>query len=213
MIDVPVSLDALNLVLISKALGNHQRETTPGRQATDSVLYGLNGHIVRIAIPMLVPQKTQIAYGEVILTGQAGLFQAHTELVQNFTAVAERSLSDHLAGISVKAVARAVVKYSMAEGVGRGARAAAGKDTGPLVGLLVGSLAKAWAVASEESDKRTWRTLPDEIQIARLWAPPGEYELRTRYAGRDAGHIGRDVVKTLILHSGETKLFSERAVP
>ncbi|MDQ6732691.1 MAG: hypothetical protein M3Z35_01035 [Nitrospirota bacterium] len=213
MIDVPVSLDALNLVLISKALGNRQRETNPGRQTAESVLYGLNGHIVRVAIPMLVPQKTQIAYGEVMLTGQTGSFHAHTELMQNFTAVAERSLSDRLAGISVKAVARAVVKYSMAEGVGRGARAAAGKDAGPLVGLIVGSLAKAWAVASEESDKRTWRTLPDEIQIARLWAPPGEYELRTQYAGRDAGHIGRDVVKILTIRSGETKLFSERMLP
>jgi uncharacterized protein len=213
MIDVPVSLDALNLVLISKALGNHQAEANPGRRAAESALYGLNGHVVRVAIPMLVPQKTPIAYGEVMLTGQAGSFRAHTELMQNFTAVAERSLSDRLAGISVKAVARAVVKYSMAEGVGRGARMAAGKDTGPLVGLIVGSLAKAWAVASEESDKRTWRTLPDEIQIARLWAPPGEYELRTRYAGRDANHIGHDVVKILTIRSGETKLFSERVLP
>jgi uncharacterized protein len=68
-------------------------------------------------------------------------------------------------------------------------------------------------VASEEADKRTWRTLPDEIQIARLWAPPGEYELRTRYAGRDAGHIGRDVVKIVTIRSGETKLFSERVLP
>ncbi|HET7057774.1 MAG TPA: hypothetical protein VFI05_03520, partial [Nitrospiraceae bacterium] len=74
MIDVPISLDALNLVLISKALGGHQRETNPGRQAADSVLYGLNGHIVRVAIPMLVPQKTPVAYGDVTLTGQAGSF-------------------------------------------------------------------------------------------------------------------------------------------
>jgi hypothetical protein len=213
MIDVPVSLDALNLVLISNALGHSQQGTNQGRQAANSVLYGLNGHVVRIAIPTLVPQKTPIAYGDVTLIGQAGSFHAQTELMQNLTAVAERSLSDHLAGISVKAVARAVVKYSMAEGVGRGARAAGGKDAGPLVGLVVGSLAKAWAVASEEADKRAWRTLPDEIQIARLWVPPGEYELRARYIGRDAGHIGRDVVKIVTIRSGETKLFSERVLP
>jgi hypothetical protein len=213
MIDVPVSLDALNLVLLSKALGNPRRESNPERRAAESVLYGLNGHVVRIAIPALVAQKTPVAYGTVTLTGQAGSFTTHTELMQNLTAVAERSLSDHLAGISVKAVARAVVKYGLAEGVGRGARAAAGKDAGPLVGLVVGGLAKAWAVASEEADKRTWRTLPDEIQIARLWAPPGEYELRTQYAGRDSSHIGRDMVKMLTIRSGETKLFSERALP
>ena len=158
-------------------------------------------------------QKSQVAYGRVTLTGQAGSFNTDTELMQNLTAVAERSLSDRLGGILVKAVARAAVKYSMAEGVGRGAHAAAGKDMGPLIGLIVGSLAKAWAIASEEADKRTWRTLPDEIQIAKLWVPPGEYELRTQYPGRDTSHIGRDVVKTLTIRSGETKLFSERVLP
>lgn len=213
MIDVPVSLDALNLVLISKALGNQHRENNPERRAAESVLYGLNGHIVRVAIPALVSQQTQIAYGQLTLTGQAGSFNAKTEVMQNVTAVAERSLSDRLAGISVKAAARAVVKYAMAEGVGRGAHAAAGKDTGPLIGLVVGSLAKAWAIASEEADKRTWRTLPDEIQIAKLWVPPGEYEVRIHYAGRDAGHIANDAIKTVTIRSGETKLLSERVLP
>lgn len=213
MIDVPVSLDALNLVLISKALGNQHRDNNPDRRAVDSVLYGLNGHIVRVAIPALVSQKTPVAYGQMTLTGRTGSYQATTELMQNITAVAERSLSDRLAGISVKAVARAVVKYGMAEGVGRGARVAAGKDTGQLVGLIVESLAKAWAIASEEADKRTWRTLPDEIQIAKLWVPPGEYEFRTQYSGRDTGRLGRDIVKSVSIRSGETKLFSERVLP
>jgi hypothetical protein len=213
MIDVPVSLDALNLVLISNALGNQSRGTNPERRAAESVLYGLNGHVVRVAIPALVSQKTPVAYGQMTLTGQGGSYTAKTELMQNLTAVAERALSDRLAGIAAKAVARAAVKYTMAEGVGRGAHAAAGKDTGPLIGLIVGSLAKAWAVASEEADKRTWRTLPDEIQIAKLWVPPGEYEFRTQYSGQSTSHIASDVVKTVTIRSGETKLFSERVLP
>ena len=68
---------------------------------------------------------------------------------------------------------------------------AAGKDAGPLVGLIVGSLGKAWAIASEEADKRSWRTLPDEIHIARLWVPPGDYDVRTQYAGQGAGQVRR----------------------
>jgi hypothetical protein len=212
MIDVPVSLDALNLVLISNALGNQYRGN-PERRAAESVLYGLNGHVVRVAIPALVSQKTRVAYGQMTLTGQGESYTAKTELMQNLTAVAERALSDRMAGIAAKAVARAAVKYTMAEGVGRGAHAAAGKDTGPLIGLIVGSLAKAWAIASEEADKRTWRTLPDEIQIAKLWVPPGEYEFRTQYSGQGTGHMAPDVVKTLTIRSGETKLFSERVLP
>jgi len=54
--------------------------------------------------------------------------------------------------------------------------------------------------------------LPDEMQIARLWVPPGDYEFRLRYAGRDDGRIGRDVVKTVTIRRGATQLFSERVL-
>ena len=133
--------------------------------------------------------------------------------MEDVTALAERALSDRLAGISVKASARAVVKYAMAEGAGRGAQAAAGKDAGPLVGLLVGSLGKAWAIASEEADKRSWRTLPDEIRIARLWVPPGDYDVRTQYARQGAGRSGALRSQKVTIRSGETKFFSERELP
>ena len=210
-IDAPVSLDALNLVILSKTLGNGQY-SHPNRRAVDSVLYGLNGHVVRVAIPTVVPQKTQVAYGQVKAVGTAGTYTATTQLVQNFTSLAERTLSDQLPGIAVKAVARAVVKYGLAEGVGRGAHAAAGKDAGPLVGIIVGSLAKAWAVASEEADKRTWQTLPDEIQIARLWVPPGDYQVHLQSTNRQ-GVAGREEIRTISIHAGEARVLTERVMP
>lgn len=212
MIDIPVSLDALNLVLISKALGNPSTEGNPQRRAAESAIYGLNGHVVRIAIPVVVSQKTLLRSEQVTATGPAGSYTASIELVENMTAMAERSLSDRLAGISVKAVARAVVKYALAEGAGRGAHAAAGKDIGPLIGFLVGSLGKAWAIASEEADKRSWRTLPDEIHIARLWVPPGEYDLQMPSPGRA---VDRSVngARHIVIRGGETRLFSERQLP
>ncbi len=209
-IDLPISLDALKLVLLTKgAVGPSNQDS----RAVESVLYGLSWRVVRVALPRLVPQKTQVAYGQVSLSGANGSFNAKTELAQNLTALAEKSLSDRFAGIAVKAVARAAVKYSLAEGVGRGAQAAAGKDAGPWVGLLAGALAKTLAVASEEADKRSWRTLPDEVQIARLWVPPGDYELRVRPLGRDGARVGQESLRTVTLQGGETKLFIERALP
>lgn len=210
-IDLPVSLDALNLVLLNKAIGGNS--SSQDRRAVESVLYGLNGHVVRVALPTLVSQKTQTAYGEVSASGTGGTFSTKTELMHNVTALAEKTLADRLAAVAIKAVARAVVKFAMAEGVSRGAQAAAGKDAGPLVGILVGIFAKAMAVASEEADKRSWRTLPDEIQLARLWLPPGEYELRVRSIGRSGGVVGREMVQTVRLQSGETKLLTERVLP
>lgn len=206
-IDLPISLDALNLVLLTKIVAGPRTSETRGME---SVLYGLNGHVVRVALPTLVAQKTQVAFDELTLVGEAGSFATRTELVQNLSTLAEKNLADRFKTITLKAVARATVKYALAEGVGRGAYAAAGKDAGPLVGLLVGSLAKVLAVASEEADTRSWRTLPDEIHIARLSAPPGEYQLRLRPISRGSGAVGPESVRTITLKAGETTFVTER---
>lgn len=207
-IDLPISLDALRLVLLTKgAIGN----STQDSRATESLVYGLSGRVVRVALPRLVPQKSQVAYEQVSLTGAGESFTGRTELMQDFSALAAKSLNDRYLQLAIKAVARAAVKYALAEGAGRGAHAAAGKDAGPLVGLLVGFFAHALAVGTEESDKRNWRTLPDEIQIARLWVPPGSYELHFRPVGLN-GNLGKNLTQPVTLQSGETKFFIERVV-
>ncbi len=208
-IDLPVSLDALQLVLLTKGLGGANRHEN---RVAESVLYGLSGRVVRVALPRLVPQKTQVRYEQITLTGTGGLFTARTELAHNLTALAEKALSDRLPAIAVKAVARAATKFAMAEGATRGAQQAAGKDAGPWVGLLVGLLTKGWAVYSEEADKRSWRTLPDEIHMSRLWVPPGEYELRIDPQGPQGDAVTRNVSRTMTLRAGDTKFLIQRVI-
>ncbi|MDE3118023.1 MAG: hypothetical protein KGL03_03305 [Nitrospirota bacterium] len=211
-IDLPISLDALRLVLLTKgALGRSNQDT----RGAETVLYGLSGRVVRVALPKLVPHKTAVAYEEVTVSG-AKAYSAKTELMQDFSALAAKTLNDEYGQIVRKAVARGAVKYALAEGVGRGARMAASgqgnQNFGPLIGLLVGGLAHALAIGTEESDKRSWHTLPDEIQVARLWVPPGTYELRVRPVHR-GGLTGREMVRSVTLQAGETRLFTELAVP
>jgi hypothetical protein len=211
-LDLPISLDALRLVLLTKAaIGPHSNAREA--RAAESVFYGLNGRIVRVALPRLVPQKTAVAYEQVSLVGAEGAYNDSSELVQDLSALAAKHFSDQYNTLAVKAVARAAIKYAAAEGIARGARMAAGRDAGPLVGLLVGSLAKTLAISTEEADKRSWRTLPDEIQIARLWVPAGSYELRVRPIGKSGGPIGRETVHPVTLQRGETKFFTGLALP
>jgi hypothetical protein len=207
-IDLPVSLDALRLVLLTKsAIG----ASTQDSRAAESLLYGLNGRVVRVALPRLVPQKSQVAYGQVSLVGAGESFTGQTELTQDFSALAAKSLNDRYTQLAIKAVARAAVKYALARGAGQGAQAAAGKDAGPFVGVLVSMLAHALAVGMEESDKRSWRTLPDEIQVLRLWVPPGSYELHVRPVGRN-GDLGGASMQAVTLEGGETQFFIERVM-
>ncbi|MBH0207881.1 MAG: hypothetical protein HP495_05055 [Nitrospira sp.] len=181
-LDLPISLDAAQLVLLNRGIF---RSPYPRDRVADSVLYGLSRRVVRVALPQLIPQKTRVAFENMTLTDSAGSsVTVRSEPVQNITALAEKSLAERLPAITTKALARAATKFGLAEGATIGAQHAAGRDAAPLVGLIVGILAKGLAVASEEADKRSWQTLPDEIHVARAWVPPGQYTMSIQPAGQ-----------------------------
>jgi len=208
-LDLPISLDALQLVLLNRGFSQSPRHQNRG---VDSVLYGLNGRVVRVALPRLVTQKTQVPSEQLTLVGETGRqVRVSSELGQNISALADKSLSDRLPGITVKALARAAVKFAMAEGATRGAQQAAGKDAAPWVGLIVGLLTKGLAVASEEADKRSWQTLPDEIHIARAWVEPGQYAASVQLFGRGNGPTTENR-RTLTLGPGQTAVMIQRVI-
>jgi len=150
----------------------------------------------------------------VTLTSATGIqLNARTEVVGSVTTLADKTLTDRLPGITAKALARAAMKYTLAEGATRGAQQAAGKDAGPWVGLAVGLLAHGLAVGSEEADKRSWQTLPDEIHLARLWVPPGQYQASIRGAGRSNESVGTETGRKLTLDAGQTVFLLQRVMP
>jgi uncharacterized protein len=206
-LDLPISVDALQLVLLNRGFSPSAHRN----RAADSILYGLNGRVVRVALPRLVSQKTQVRYETMTLTDSTGhTVTVRSELAHDVTALAEKSLSDRLPRMTVKALARAATKLALAEGATRGAQQAAGKDAAPWVGLLIGMLSKGLAVASEEADKRSWQTLPDEIHIARAWVPPGSYRVSIQPAGQ--GHAGDQRQPTLDLAAGQTVFLIQRVM-
>jgi hypothetical protein len=207
-LDLPISLDAVQLVLLNR--GIYQSPYQRNRVA-DSVLYGLNGRVVRVALPRLVPQKTQVTSESMALTDSSGQsVTIRSELVQNMTALAEKSLSERLPSITVKALARAATKFAMAEGAMIGAQQAAGKNAAPWVGLLVGLVAHGLAVGSEEADKRSWQTLPDEIHVARAWVSPGQYQVSIRPSGQGVT-MAKDG-QTITLTAGQTMFIIQRVM-
>ena len=205
-IDVPVSLNALALVLQTKQLGRGQ---PPRPGGMDAVLYGLQGEIVRISLPRVVPQKTQVQYGRISILGDGNNDTVHTELMNSVTAEAQKNLSDRLPSVTLRAVARAALKMSAAEGIGYGAGAAVkDQETRDIIQLLVSTLLKVLATTTEEADKRSWRTLPDEIQIARMFLVPGSVTLTYQPVSRTGEPIGSPVEYPLVLRSGETRFLT-----
>lgn len=185
-IDIPVSLDALRLVAVTKPGFRRGTRATRGGKA---LLYGVHGRIARIALPRFTRQKPSRALDIIQIENETDTITSRSQRMYDVHAVAEKNLADEYDNLVLRAVARAAMKMAAAEGIAIGAQAAAGKNSHNWVGPLVGGIARIFALATEEADIRTWRTLPGEIQLTRLWLEPGEYSVNIRsmdFHGQDA---------------------------
>jgi hypothetical protein len=121
--------------------------------------------------------KKSLTLDNIQFKSEKTTINTQTQLMYDVHAVAEKNLADEYDSLVLRAVARTSMKMGAAEGLAIGARAAAGKNNRDWIGPLVGGIARIFALATEEADIRTWRTLPGEIQLTRLWVEPGEYSV------------------------------------
>ena len=134
-IDVPISRDALAVVLATKGVVSPYYND---HRAAQSVLYGLTGHIIRIAIPKFVPRPTHISLTEARAVAGGTYYGARLTLMEDVTAIAVQDLNERIVRTTAKAVARAAWKYALAEGVRVGVRQGVGrdKDAGQILGVI-----------------------------------------------------------------------------
>jgi hypothetical protein len=210
-VDIPFSYDAMNIVLATNLYNRYEMRE---HRAAESILYGLTGRVVRIAIPRFVRRPSGIAYTEAVIVARDTRYASRSALMEDITAIAVKDLEERLVRTAAKAVARAAWKYALAEGVRVGARSAASgqKDWGQLAGAVAGALAHIFAVASEEADKRSWATLPDRIHIGRLRVPPGTYDVELRHIGLSGGVVATQVLRGIVVAEQGTRFVSARVL-
>jgi hypothetical protein len=208
-IDVPISLDALYLVALAKSTGLQSTRSTRGGEA---LLYGIHGRIARVALPRLVPRRAKTAYSTIQLTDGTTTFNAHSQRMYDISAVAEKNLDDGYNRLVLRAVARTAMKMAAAEGIGIGVRSAVHKSSNDWIGLLALIFARIFVLATEEADIRSWRTLPGEIQLARLWIPAGSYSVMMNAVDHQGRVIGSPKTEQLDFKIGEVRLWLRQYV-
>jgi uncharacterized protein len=133
-------------------------------------------HTFQIALPRFTPRmRGGRAYDITVrnsgdsVTGAT----ARTAVAEDIAAIANQCLEDRLALVYLKSGGRALLKFLAAEAAKSKLRE---KGDNGLINFL-GSLAIDLAVgATEQADVRSWRTLPAQIQLARLELAAGSYE-------------------------------------
>jgi hypothetical protein len=208
-IDVPISLDALQLIVLAKSAGGRSTRST---REGETLLYGIHGQIARVALPRLIPPRTKTAYTTIHMTDGTTTYNAHTQRLYDIGAVAEKNMEDGYPRLVLRAVARTAMKMAAAEGIGIGARSAVHKSSQDWVGPLVAILARIFVLVTEEADIRSWRTLPGEVQMAHLWIPAGSYSVLVHAVDHQGRVVGSPEPEQLDVQSGEVRMLLRQYV-
>lgn len=142
-------------------------------------------HTFQIALPKFTPRMVLPRSYDVTVRRAADsleISRVQTIVAEDIAAIADQSLDDRLALVYLKSGGRALLKFLAAE---KAKSKLKEKNESSILNIL-GSIAIDLALgATEQADVRSWRTLPAQIQMARLELAPGNYEVAV--AASDGG--------------------------
>lgn len=165
-------------------------------------------YILNIAMPRFIRRSSNISYALVSVWNPKESFSEKTVTVQNISDIAIKNLEDRVGRITTKAIARASSKFLLARGI----RQMAGKDEEPLSSFLAELGTNLFSLFSEQSDKRSWRTLPGEIQMAGVLVTPGQYQIRVEYFNSFGKKVAQRNPSKIEVKAGEKVFLGARMV-
>ncbi|MFC1546284.1 COG3014 family protein [bacterium] len=168
----PVKIDNIFEISFGKAwffVGQYQVQGQEEEQVDQAEVIARNifaEEQVRVAFPKYVLSPYQIKN----VTAQIDLpsnnqFREQGILVQNIGSIAEKSLESRITRIKGRAIARSVVKYTLAHKAAAQVKKQSNDD---VLGWFTKKALTTLAGASEKADKRSWRSLPDQIRMIKI---------------------------------------------
>jgi hypothetical protein len=165
------------------------------------------GVYVTIALPYYESQPNTVVAARISAADK----QVSTEPVENLDAIARASLDSHMAAITARSIARAVVKAKIQESVDRAGQNRNNNDAGA---ALLGSIfVRVAAVATERADTRSWLTLPAEIQLAQMHLPPGEYTIKVELLDASGQVVNSREYPGFVITEGHMTYLTEHWTP
>jgi len=136
-------------------------------------------YLLTVALPKFVARASSVTQVELSMQQNERHLRVRLDLLEDITAIAKKNLKDRVGRITAKAIARAAAKYIAT----REARRKIAPDKNDPVGQLIGALGNVYALTTEQSDKRSWRTLPARIYLGRILLSEGTWAGEVRYLG------------------------------
>jgi len=154
--------------------------------------------IVPVAFPKYEPVPNPVRYAA--LYDREGHLYGRTFVLTDLEAIAIRNLDDRMTTLALKQVFRSAIKGAMVK---------TAREQGGWAADLVANL---YNVFTEQADLRCWQTLPQNMQVARVFLPSGRHQLVFALHGGTGGRV-QERKFDLDVRPGETIFVSARTGP
>ena len=165
---------------VSSAASSPEQEKV--EQVFSAVRAGIANDFIKVAFPKYVRYENEIACFnvETILTDENSRNISNSYLAADVASVMEGVLKSKNTAVYAKTIARSVARYVLTKVVSNQVRQQEKKGDHSL-SILTNSIMNIASSFIEKADKRSWRTLPETINMARFALPAGDHKLKVNY--------------------------------
>jgi len=165
------------------------------RRARNAIAAGLFGRALTVAFPAYVQDPYAVSGSRLEAGGEA----ADSVLMEDVSAIAQRELQDRVALVRTRAIARAAIKYALANAA---AAEMERKQDSKVAGWLTRAVLNAAAAATEVADTRAWASVPAQIRMARLRLAPGSYEVKAIFTDQGGRQVSERLFPNVEIRAG-----------
>lgn len=150
-----------------------------------------------VAFPKFVPVESKIlsAIVEVYNDQNQKVTSSKTFLVEDVETIAIQNLEDRISKIRIKAIARATIKYVLSREIA----IRLSKNTDEVSSWLIKKALQTTSAATEQADKRSWRTLPKQIFMSTTNLPPGKYRIEVKFLDKNGAVVQFKEIKNVTI--------------
>ena len=160
---------------------------------------------IRMAFPKYVDVPYSVASIEV--KSADGTLAARGKVADDIGSIAKVNLEDRINRIRIKTIVRATIKFLLAQKVSQKVE----EGNGQLAGWLAKKALTVAATATEKADKRSWRSLPDKIVMARLALPKGTQSVKVVFKDRNGSSLSEQTLDNIVIRPGKKTFVAVRS--
>lgn len=151
-------------------------------------------------VRMAFPKYERVPYRITRFRVSTPDIEAPSEVVDDISAIAVRSLDDRITRVRVRTIARAAIKFALAHKISEKVEEQSGNAA---LGWLAKKALSVASTATEHADLRSWRSLPDKILMSRLPLYAGVHTVTVHFYDDNGAEMQSETLKDIVIKPGK----------